>query len=112
MSEKGPIKQVQLFASNIGEAKILASRGVGVGHMAPKQLFPRADSEMGFNGRLVSYMQSRDCLNRFEPVPEMSEEEWVCFINKRIPPGWFWQKWSGRTPTCIYTVLVLSDQQL
>ena len=112
MPEKGPIKQVLLFASNIGEAKILASSGVGVQHMAPKELFPRADIEMGFGGTLVSYMSSRDLLNKFEVVPEMSEEEWVYFINKRIPPGWFWQKWTGRSPTCIYTVLVLSDQQL
>lgn len=109
MNNKGTIWQVYLFATNIGQAKIIAKTGASVSHIAPRELIPRADADLGFKGALISYMNAQGGIHKFEEVPEMTDQKWESSLNQRIPSGYSWYRFFGQSPTALYSVVVVTE---
>lgn len=106
---KGNIKEVFIFVTNIGSAKYFADQGVKVTHLAPKELVPRADQELGFDGALIAYCNTKSpCLVQ-KDVSKMTDEQWASFITADIAHGRQWYRWYGESPTAIYTVVVITE---
>ena len=112
MPDKNIISQVHLFITNIGWAKSAAKTGASVSHIAPRELIPRADADLGFDGALISYMSARGGVNTFEEIPEMTDQEWESFINRRIPPGCYWYRFFGQSPSAVYSVVAVTEEPL
>jgi len=112
MTRKSEIWRVLLFVTNIGQAKALSKTGARISHIGPKELFERADAELKFEGDLVSYMSRQGGIHILEEVPEMTDQEWEDFINQRVPPGYYWHRFFGQSPTAVYSVVVVTKPPL
>jgi hypothetical protein len=109
MSNKGKIWKVWIFVTNTGEAERLAEKGVAISHIAPNELISRADADLGFEGALISSFNAAGGIITGETVPKMTELEWQSFLNRRVPPGFYWYRWFGQTPTAIYSLVVVTE---
>ena len=100
------IKQVALFVTDIGAAAMARQMGSHIARTAPRSLVPTADRALGLGGQLESYLAGQPL--QFENVPEMSDAEWKQFLDGRFP-GQTWSRWFGKTPSAIYSVVVVED---
>lgn len=99
------IAHVAVFATDVGAAKTARSLGSIVQRVPPRTMFQTADSQLGLNGALVTYMADKPL--EVEDAPEMSDADWKQFLNARFP-GKQWNRWFGKTPNTIYSVVVVT----
>jgi len=100
------IRQVALFATDVGAAAMAKQMGSVVARNPPRTLVSTADQQLGLNGELMSYFAGRSL--DFENVPDMSDAGWKDFLDRRFP-GQSWRRWFGRTPSAIYSVVVVES---
>lgn len=99
-----PISTVVVFATDLGAAKMARKSGSVVQRLPPKTMFQTADAKLGLNGALVTFMVNESY--EIEDAPEMSDADWSATLNKRFP-GKKWDRWYGKTPNTIYSVVVV-----
>jgi len=100
------IEEVALFVTDIGAAAMARQMGSHVTRTAPRSLVPTADRALGLGGQLESYLAGKSL--QFENVPDMSDAEWKQFLDGRFP-GQTWSRWFGKTPSAIYSVVVVES---
>lgn len=100
------IQETVVYVTDIGAALAARQAGGAVRRVPPKTMISTADAQLGLNGSLLSYMDGRGL--KLESAPEMSSAEWDAFLNQRFT-GRSWRRWFGKTPTAIYSVVVVFD---
>jgi hypothetical protein len=103
-SVREPFTAVQLFVSLRGAAKAFQDGGSVVRMNPPEHMIATADAQLGLRGQLAAY-----CVQRTldaETVPKMDNAQWQELLDRRFP-GQRWDRWFGKTPNAIYSVVVV-----
>lgn len=104
LGPKRRVTDAAFFVTDLGAASLARHLRATVQRMPPRSLVAQADARMELSGALVSYMSGRSlCL---ENVPEMGEQEWKSFLDRRFC-GQTWWRWFGKTRTAMYSVVVV-----
>lgn len=100
------ITDVALFVSDIGFAETARQHGSAIIRVPPRSTISTADAALGLGGALIEYIGNRSI--DWENVPRMNDQEWSRFLNTRFP-GKSWRRWFGKTPSAIYSVVVIES---
>jgi len=98
------IQAVLLFVTDRGAAGAARQAGGSISRVAPKELIPAADRQLGLEGELIAHMQGREA--EYQDAPRMDDSGWEEFLNGLVP-GRRWQRFHGNTPSATYSVVVV-----
>ncbi|MBI2190488.1 MAG: hypothetical protein HYU36_00720 [Planctomycetes bacterium] len=83
----------------------IISRGPGLrSRPQPPGFLPEADAWFDLHGALVEYFKGRPV--DFANAPDFDDWEWDQYL-KRLFPDRLCARWQKRTPTAIYTVVLV-----